>query len=370
MQHSIASFKRILGISRIRTDIWNTERFIPFLTASAQFDASPTTLHLARANLTCGPSSLAASGTVKNYSNPVINAQYDVTIDGKQVGQILNNPKIPVGVVRAVGSLHFAQAPSQSVLHALTVEGALNSRELNVVTSAVRTRVANITAQYSLANGDVTLRDLQAYLLGGEVRAKGVMKDLGGNSRSSVDANLRNISLAQIRSALGSGAMRDVTLTGTLNATAVASWGKTLDDLAAKADATIDGQVAANQVATGQAAGQTNTKAAPSSTPTLLPLDSVVHATYSGKTQQLALNNSYLRTSQTELTMNGIVGKRSSLALRLQANDLREVATVIDVFQPSAAQHPRLDLMRPGVNHRKRRRDHRRTASHWPTFGR
>jgi translocation and assembly module TamB len=310
---------------------------------SAQFEASPTTLHLTRANLTCGPSSLAASGTVSNFRNPVVDAQYDVTVDGKQVGQILKNPQIPVGLVRTVGSLHFAQAPSQSALQALTVEGALNSRELNVATSAVRTRVADIDAHYSLANGDVTLRDLQAYLLGGEVRAKGVMKNLGGDSSSNVDANLRNISLAQIRSVLGSDAMRDVTLTGTLNATASASWGKTFDDLAAKADATIDGHVAGNQVATGQAAGQTNT-AAPSTSPTSLPLDSVVHATYSAKTQQIALNNSYLRTAQTELTMNGLVGKRSSLALRLQANDLREVATIIDVFQPSTAQRPPFDV--------------------------
>jgi translocation and assembly module TamB len=306
---------------------------------SAQFDASPTTLHLTRANLTCGPSSLAASGTVNNYNNPVVDAQYDLTVDGKQAGQILKNSQIPVGVVRTAGSLHFAPAQAKSALQALTVEGALNSRELNVATSAVRTRIANIAAHYSLANGDVTLRDLQAFLLGGEVRAKGVMKNLGGNSSSNVDANLRNISLAQIRSALGSDAMRDVTLTGTLNATASAWWGKTLDDLAAKADATIDGHVTGNQVA----AGQPNT-AAPSTNSAALPLDSVVHATYSAKTEQLALNNSYVRTAQTELTMNGLIGKRSSIAVRLQANDLREVATVIDVFQPSAAQGAPLDL--------------------------
>ena len=297
---------------------------------SAKFDASATTIHLTRANLSCGPSTLAVSGSLNNYSNnPVVDAQYDITVDGKQAGQVLNNPQIPVGVVHTAGSLHFAQAPTQSALQALTVDGALNSRELNVTTQAARTRVSNIAAQYSLANGDVTLRDLRAYLLGGEVRAKGVMKNVGGNSSSNVDADLRDISLAQIRSALGSDAMRDITLTGTLNATASASWGKTSGDLAAKADATIDGHVEGNRVATGQSS---------------IPLDSVVHATYSGKRQELALNNSYLRTAQTELTMNGLIGKRSSLALRLQANDLREVATVVNVFQPSAAQRSQLGL--------------------------
>jgi translocation and assembly module TamB len=298
---------------------------------SAQFDASPTTLHLVRANLACGPSLLAASGTLRNYNDPVVDAQYDITANGKQIGQILSNPQIPDGVVRTIGSLHFAQAGSKSALQALALDGNAMSPEINLATAEMRTRVSNIAARYSLANGDLTVHDLQAYLLGGEVRARGVMKGIGGDSHTSVDADLHDISLAETRAALGSNVMRDVTLTGKLNAKASASWGKTFDDLAAKADATVDGQMTNNQ-----AAGSNNS--------TTLPIDSVVHASYSGRSRELALSNSYVRTSQTELTMNGVVGNRSSLAVRLQANDLREVATVIDVFQPSTTGRPALDL--------------------------
>ena len=73
------------------------------------------------------------------------------------------------------------------------------------------------------------------------------------------------------------------------------------------------------------------------------PIDSAIHATYTGKNQQLALAQSYLRTPQTNLTMNGTISKRSSLAVRLDARDLREVATIAGLFsapKPGTAQQP------------------------------
>ena len=66
--------------------------------------------------------------------------------------------------------------------------------------------------------------------------------------------------------------------------------------------------------------------------PSLDTINSAIHATYTGKNQQLALEQSYLRTPQTNLTMNGTISKRSSLALHLEANDLREVSTIAGLF--------------------------------------
>ena len=50
--------------------------------------------------------------------------------------------------------------------------------------------IRNIAAHYSLANGNVTLRDFRASLLGGEVTAQGTMKDISGNSHSEITAVL------------------------------------------------------------------------------------------------------------------------------------------------------------------------------------
>jgi translocation and assembly module TamB len=333
----IHTYHGILGYTDGRVD-YGTLRPLPH-SLKAEFEASPTTLHLSRADLKCGPSSIAVSATLNNYSNPVIDAQYDLNGDLTQIGQILRSAEIPRGSVRTLGKLHYAATPSGSALKALVLDGTLTSRELLVIDRIVRTRVNNITAQYSLRNGDLTLGDLRAYLLGGEARARGTMKDLSRDSHSEVDAELRNISLAETLTALNRNAMRDVSVAGRLNATASASWGRTFDDLLARADATIDGQVAGvnNVPVTGHQGDGTTTSRS-------LPLDSVLHASYSGRNKEIALSNSYVRTTQTEVTMNGVVGKRSSLALHLQASDLREVATIVQVFQPSAKGAPALDL--------------------------
>src|SRR5262249_16293073 len=102
------------------------------------------------------------------------------------------------------------------------------------------------------------------------------------------------------------------------------------------ADATIRGAANGKQ-------GPTTAQAA---APGAIPLNSAIHATYTGQNQQLTLAQSYVRTPQTDLMMNGTISKRSSLAVRLQANDLREVATIANLFstpKPGNAQQP-LDL--------------------------
>ncbi|HET6207932.1 MAG TPA: translocation/assembly module TamB domain-containing protein, partial [Terracidiphilus sp.] len=187
----------------------------------------------------------------------------------------------------------------------------------------------------TLKNGDAALRDFRARLLGGMITAQGTMKDIGGNSRSEATASVRGVSLVEARKVLGaSAASGNVSLAGQLNADATATWGKTFSDLIAKADATIAAH-AAGTPATGQAGA-----------PGAIPVQSALHATYTATNQQLALAQSYVRTPQTSLNMNGVISKRSSLALHLEANDLREVAAIANMFQPPApngSSHP-LDL--------------------------
>ncbi len=289
---------------------------------SAQFSASPKALQLSQVKLSCGPSTLSASGTLTNYDDPTIDAKYDANIDGGQIAGILHNDEIPAGMVHTTGSLHYAKGPSITALQALTLQGTVAGHELNLKTGTRRMRVTDIEGNYALANGNLSLPNFRASLLGGGVNASGEMKDLGGNSSTNIKATVRNLSLAEIHKMLNNAALQDVAITGTVSATASASWGKTIDDLTAKADATIDGKVmnAANS-ATGE---------------TPLPLDSILHGSYTNRNHQLTLNNSYLRTPQSEVTLNGTASQNSSLAVHLQANDLREVATIVRVFQPSA----------------------------------
>jgi translocation and assembly module TamB len=287
----------------------------------AEFDATPSTFHLTNAKLSSETSQLVLTATMQDYSNPRVQARYEATLDGSQFKKILQNPEVPTGFIRASGSINYQQAANRSFLDTVVVRGDLTSNQLEVQTPTLRSQIRNIAAHYSLENGDATLKDLRASLLGGELTSSGKMSNIDGNARSKFNAQLRNIQLAAMNGALKSSAMpKGVSLGGVLNAEANAAWGKTLDDLVAHADANVDGKVSGNAQ--------------------VIPLESAIHGTYTGANQELALKQSFLRTPQSTLTMNGVVSQRSALDLKFQSNNLSELETVADVFRTPTPGQP------------------------------
>ena len=308
----------------------------------AQFEATPTTFDLTQSKLTIGASQAVLTATLRNYSNPSVQAHYDATLDGSQMATLLHNPSVPAGTIQTSGSFQYQQTANRSTIETLVVNGNLASRRLDIRTSAVRTGIADVAGQYSLANGDVALRDFRANLLGGEVKAQGTMKNIGGDSHGNLNVALRGVSLADLAGAFGTSAPElNVAVSGMLNADATASWGKTFDDLVAHTDATIHGRVmgrpgARSELSGPDPKGSSNRNTAPSA----IPVDSAIYATYSAKTRELAMDKSYLRTPQTNLSMDGVVSTRSNLNLRLQARDLRELESIADLFRPHSPDHP------------------------------
>ncbi len=300
-----------------------------------QFDATPTTFELKQAKLTVGNSEMSLAAVLNNYNNPEVEGHYDVVFDGKQVGEILKEPTMPTGMVHTAGTIAFKQTAERSGFYALTVDGSLDSRGLEIHTPAIRAQVNDIAGHYGLANGDAILRDLRARVLGGAVTAQGTMKGISGNPHTEITAQVRGVSLADVVRALGPAAQSNqATVTGALNAEAKATWGRTFGDFVAHADATVKGQVQRGRGAVAQAGaagpgGTTNAGAAAAT----FPLESAIHATYSGNNQQLALEQSFVKMPQTSLTMNGVVSKHSSVRLNLQANDLREVDALAEMFR-------------------------------------
>jgi translocation and assembly module TamB len=313
-----------------------------------EFKATPTRFDLTHSRLTFGPSHLDLTATVQNYTDPNVQVQYDATVDGAQVAKLLSNPSIPVGTIQASGSMQYKLNSNLPTIDSLVVQGDVASRRLDMKTPAVSGEIANLAGQYSLANGVATLRNFHANLLGGEVTAQATMKDIGGNSHANLNAALRGVSLADLAQALGTSASQlNVTTSGKLNADATVSWGKTLDDLVAHTDATINGQVSGGQVTHDQPSPSNSAASVPA--PSAIPIESAIHATYTAKSGQLALDKSFLRTPQTDLTMDGAVSTRSKLNLQLQARDLREVETIADLFRTSSPEHPLQPLGLAGI---------------------
>lgn len=324
---------------------------VPSHTLSVRFDATPSTFHLSPAKIASGNTQLSLTATLNNYSSPSIQAQYNATLDGKQLAGILHEASIPSGLVSLAGSAQYHSDPHRTFLECLAVNGNLASHELVSATPSLHATVSNLAAQYSLSNGDAILHELRASLLGGTVVAHGTMTKIGENdSRTKLGAKVNGISLADAKRVAGpSASTGPVAIAGTLNATATAAWGKNLDDLVAHTDAAISADVTSHHrqqaavvpasavamPATSQAA---STGTAQPSGP--VPVQGALHATYMAADKKLVVNDSHIHTPQTNVDLNGTLGDRSSLSVHLQANDLREVDAIASLFRTAGPGKP------------------------------
>lgn len=309
----------------------------------AQFEATPERFTLTQATLTSGQSQVGLKATVEDFSNPRVQANYTASLDAGEFRRILKNSTLPQGVISLSGGLKYQSVPNRPMLDVVKLDGDLSSRGLQVTTPSFRGEITGIGAHYSVANGNLEVQSMRAGLLGGELTGTASMRDISGTQpgaspQTRVRATLRGLSLSAAQRALKTkpAAGQQVALAGTLNADADAIWGKTLDNLVAHADATLQARVA-------QRAG--NGKTAAVSANNSLPLNGVIHAQYAAANKQIGLTQSYLRTPQTSLMLDGTVSQRSSLQVRLQSNDLHELETAAAPFnavpQPPAQK---LDL--------------------------
>ena len=230
----------------------------------ADFIATPQAFTLKRAVLSAGPSQIVMTARMDDYVHPRVQATYDATVDAGQMRKIMKNASLPTGVLHAAGNIQYVSVSDQPLLAMLTVNGDLSSRLLTVHTPSLSTDIRNLGARYSLAKGNAEVRDMHASLLGGQLTGMLDMHDITGAARSQLRANLHNLSLAQVAAAIPAASLKNVALGGNVNASARAAWGKTMDNLVAHTDATIQAS------------------AAPAAGGTALPVNGVVHADYRG----------------------------------------------------------------------------------------
>ena len=65
------------------------------------------------------------------------------------------------------------------------------------------------------------------------------MRDLAGATKSQLSASLNQISLAHLQRTFAPATTSQAGIQGSVNATASANWGKSLEDLTARADASL-----------------------------------------------------------------------------------------------------------------------------------
>jgi translocation and assembly module TamB len=209
------------------------------------------------------------------------------------------------------------------MLQTVTVDGVVNSPSLLVDQPGLKTDIRSIDGHYKVANGDAELSSFRASIFGGEVTANAVVKDLAGAGKGTLHATVKGISAADLKTLANNASLKDVNVSGQLNASAEATWTGSLNHLVASSDADL----AANVV-------NRKNGSAP------VPVKAVIHAKYTGDSKAIALHQSYVKTAQTTINLDGNMADRSNLQIQLRSNDLSEVDTLASLFQTPAPGQP------------------------------
>ena len=283
----------------------------------AGFSLTPDRFNLDRLSLGVGRSHAVLNAMVQDYStNPKIQANYDASLVTGEFAGILKSSAVPWGTVRLTGLLKYQRQPNRPFLETASIWGMLSSSELEVKTPNLQTAVRKLSVKYRLENGNVDVENLRAEVLGGRLDGKLSVRDLAGAGQGRLQASLKDVSLDLLQKVAKTNSLRGAHLVGSVSADAQASWAKSLKNLVAHSDVTL-------QAALGQHPAT--------------PLNGVFHADYAAASRQLALHQSYIRTPQTSISLDGKISQLSQLQIRMHSDDLHEVESLAANFRTASA---------------------------------
>ncbi|HEV7675940.1 MAG TPA: translocation/assembly module TamB domain-containing protein [Candidatus Angelobacter sp.] len=287
----------------------------------AKFGVTPQQFTLDKLDLSAGESRVGLNATVNDYNSPNMQATggYEATLVTNDFKRILKDPSLPGGTVRLTGQMKYQADPNRPMLETVTVAGNVSSSGLNVKTPSLQTEIRDLYARYQLAGGNAEVNDIRARIMGGTLSGKLTIKDLAGASIAELQASVKDLSLDQAQAATHNTSMRQAHLSGSVSADANARWAKTLDNLVAHSDATIKASLGHAQP---------------------MPLNGMIHADYAAATKQLALTESYIRTPQASINLNGKISDHSQLQVALRSNDLHELEVLSAALQKPAPGQP------------------------------
>lgn len=283
----------------------------------ASFGLTPDRFNLDQLTLNIGQSRAVLNATVKDYSSdPKVQANYNASLVTSEFARAMNSPSMPSGTVRLTGFLTYQQQPNRSFLQTASVWGMISSPDMYVKTSSLQTAVHNLSAKYRLENGNADVENLHAEVLDGRLDGKLTIRDLAGSGEGRLEATLKDVSLDLLQKVAHTNSLRQAHLSGNISADARASWAKSLKNLVAHGNVMITAMLGQN----------------PST-----PLDGAIHADYFARGQQIALHQSYIRTPQTSITLDGKVSQLSQLQIRMHSNDLHELESLAANFKTASA---------------------------------
>ncbi len=290
---------------------------------SARFHATRTRFKLDPLQLAVGSSRVDASASLENYAAPKISGRYEAVVIGDDFRHALGTPSIPSGTVKLAGTLTYQSVRGHAPIESLALDGSMSSSALQIEDPRFRTEIRDVSARYEVANGNASVPELRARVLGGELNGKLTMQDLNGESRTRLKATLRGTSLSELELLVPAEATKDVNINGKLDAMVDAQWVRAFEGLAGNADISLESQVSSKRAQAGI---------------TSVPLDAAIHARYVDAKKQFTLSKSQIRSQQTLFQFDGTVSDHSSLRIAMQSHDLHELEMLAAMFRSATGE--------------------------------
>ncbi len=136
-------------------------------------------LQISKLKLTSEKSSLEASGTIANFNNPKLDFKYQSSLDVGQLGSVVRMYALRDGRVAVSGSGTYLTAAG------IATRGYAAARSVTYLDNGVTLRDVGLDANFSLAQGDLSLTRIAARLLGGEVTGDAEIRNLLSDSTNA-----------------------------------------------------------------------------------------------------------------------------------------------------------------------------------------
>jgi len=287
----------------------------------AQFSATPNGASLESLLLTVGSSQIAFHGVIDNYTRPSVNASYQIQLHTQDFATM--SPGVtPAGDVQLSGELHYQDVPNQPLLRTVSTTGEITSSDLQAASSDARLQLRNLKAQYRLAGGNLDVHDLTAEAMGGQLATSLSIKHLDTNQTGTIRASLRGLSIASARQSIARSDIKNMPVTGTVNAKVNGSW------IGSPKNVNLLGDIGLRAAAWNNS---TNPKSA-------TPIDGTAHVTYDGRRNVATLHQTVVRIPSTSVVFDGELGNRFSLRIQATSGDLHRLADLASSLRTASSQ--------------------------------
>lgn len=289
----------------------------------AQFSATPSGATLSSLLIRVGSSRVSLHGDLTNYGSPTLNAAYQILIHTQDFAAM--SPAVtPVGDVRIDGGLRYRDIPNQPWLRTMSVEGKIESSDLQAVSPDVHLGLRDLKAQYQLADGNLQVHAIAADVANGHLAAEFGVQNLDATPAGNVHVLLRHISLESTKQSIKRPEIRKMPVTGTVDGKVDGSWTGSIKNIRALADLALRTGVWNN------------------STPrSAIPVDGTVQLTYDGASNIIALHQTVLRMPSTSVVLEGQLSSHSDLQVHAIAGDLHQLAELASSLRPpTEPSHP------------------------------